>query len=128
MTTLLGTAELEWMRELQSRAMPGSAVIERRTLAADGMGGQTETWAAAGTVAARLYSQNSRAMAESAANGAQVIATTRWYVTMPVGTLVTAADRLKIDGLRYEITEVNNGEHWQTAVRCTVQKLNEEAA
>lgn len=126
--SLLGAAELEWMRGLQGRALPGSAVILRCALTPDGMGGQTETWVADGTVPARLYSQNSRAVAEGAANGAQVISLTRWYVTMPVGTLVTAADRLAIDGLRYEITEVNNGEHWQTAVRCSVQRVNEESA
>lgn len=107
-----------------------------------------------GTVAARLSSQNSRAVAESAANGAQVIATTRWYVTMPVGTNVAAYDQLALtdgpagrlllqDGGRlllengarllqpsagklFEVTEVNNGQDWKTAVRCAVLGMNEE--
>lgn len=131
MTTLLGAAELEWMRAMQGRALPGSAVVLRCALTPDGQGGQTEEWVADGTVPARLSSQNSRAVAESGANGAQVLSVTRWYVTMETTGLarnITAADRLVIDGRLYEVTEVNNGEHWQTAVRCAVQRTNEELA
>lgn len=124
---MLTVADLAGMREVQERALPGSAVIERKTLAPDGMGGLTEQWTVIGTAPARLSSQNSRAVAESGANGAQVLSLTHWYVTMPVGTAVTAADRLVVGGQRYEVTEVNNGEHWQTAVRCAVQRVNEEA-
>lgn len=116
------------MRGLQGQALPGSAIIQRGSATPDGMGGQTVTWAAVGTATARLYVQNSRAVAEDTRNGAQVISVTRWYVTMPVGTDVTAADRLVVSGRLFEVTEVNNDQHWQTAVRCAVTALNEETA
>jgi head-tail adaptor len=125
---LLGAADLTWMREVQALALPGTAVILRGTVAADGMGGGSVAWAAAGTVSARLYSQNSRAVAESAQNGAQVISVTRWYVTLPVGTDVTAADRLSVAGRLFDVTEVNNDQDWKTAVRCAVTAMNEETA
>lgn len=128
MGLLLGAADLEWMGGLQGQALPGSAIIHRGTVTPDGMGGGSVTWAAVGTVAARLYGQNSRAVAEDARNGAQVISVTRWYVTMPTGTLVTAADRLVVSGRLFEVTEVNNDQHWQAAVRASVTAINEEQA
>lgn len=128
MTTLLGAADLSWMQDLQLQAMPGTAIIQRGTVTADGMGGGSVAWPAVGTVVARLYSQNSRAVAEQAGEGAQVISETRWYVTMPVGTQVTAKDRLKINGRLFHVTEVNNTQDWKTAVRCSVYALNEETA
>jgi head-tail adaptor len=126
MTTLIDTADLSWMRAMQNSALPGTAIIQRVTLAADGMGGYRETWSNVGTVDARLYTQASRALAEGE-QGAQIVAETRWYVTMPVGTSVTAADRLSISGRLFEVTEVNNTQDWKTAVRCSVQAMNDEA-
>jgi len=123
---MLTAAELIAMRAVQVQALPSTAVIHRYTLTSDGMGGFDATWAAVGTVAARLYPQTTRTMAESAAGGNQVISETRWFVTLPYGTGVTAADRLKIGNRTWEIYQVNNTESWQTAVRCEVYALGEE--
>ena len=122
---MLGLADLTWMREAQNMILPGTAIIQRHTLTPDGMGGFTESWSNVGTVAARLYPVNSRAFAEGD-NGAQLVSQTRWFVTMPVGTSVTAADRLSISSRTFQITQVNNSEMWQTAVRCEVSAANEE--
>lgn len=123
---MLTAAELTAMRAVQIAALPGTAVIERATLASDGMGGFDASWAAVGTVAARLYPREVRAIAESAAGGAAVISTSRWFVTLPVGSTVTAKDRLVISGRSWEVLSVNNSEMWQTAVRCEVQAFDEE--
>lgn len=126
MTGMIDAAELAWMQGLQGAALPGTAIIQRATLTPDGMGGYSQTWSPIGTVAARVYTQNSRAVAEGE-QGAQIVSETRWFVTMPVGTQVTAADRITAGGRVFEVTEVNNGQDWQTAVRCSVQKLDEGA-
>ncbi len=123
---MLTAAELAAMRSIQNDFMPGTAVIQRATLTPDGTGGYSESWQAVGTVRVRLYPQNSRAMAETVA-GAQVLSVTRWFVTMPTGTEVSASDRLLIDNRTFEILEVNNGEMYQTAVRCEVTAHNEES-
>jgi head-tail adaptor len=125
MGVMLGTAALAWMRATQQRAMPGSVVIERRTLAADAMGGFTETWAAVGTVAGRIYPQDVRSVVEPIA-GAQVTEKNRWFATMPAGTDVLASDRLLYASRTWEVMRVNNDEMWQTAVRCEVVTFNEE--
>lgn len=125
MASILGTSDLAWMRDAQNSILPGTVVIQRHTLTADGMGGFTESWSNVGTAIGRLYPVNSRAFAESD-QGAQLVSQTRWFVTLPVGTSVTAADRLSIASHTYHISQVNNGEMWQTAVRCEVSAVNEE--
>jgi head-tail adaptor len=122
---MITAAELTAMQATQNLAMPGTAVIQRATLSANGMGGFTETWAAIGTAIARLYPVPSRAISEMV-SGEQVISFTRWAVTMPVGTSILAKDRLLISGRTFEVGEVNNSESWQTAVRCEVTAYNEE--
>jgi head-tail adaptor len=125
MGLMLGAADLEWMQAMQQRAMPGTVVIERRTLAADAMGGMTETWAAVGTVSGRIYPQNVRSMTEPIA-GAQIAEQSRWFATFPVGTDVLASDRLLYATRTWEVIRVANDEMWQTAVRCEVTTYNEE--
>ncbi len=114
------------MRATQLLALPDTAIIQRYTSVPDGMGNYDQAWAAVGTVACRLYPQNVRTMGENANGGNQVISETRWFVTLPYGTLITAKDRLKIGNRTWEIYEVNNTESWQTAVRCEVYAYNEE--
>ena len=122
---LLTDGDLTWMRSVQQRAMPGTVVIERRTLSADALGGFTETWAASGTVLGRIYPQDVRSMVEPIA-AAQVSQEARWFATLPVGTDVMASDRLLYATRTWEVVRVNNDEMWQTAVRCEVVTYNEE--
>ena len=71
------------------------------------------------TVDARTIPSQQQRFSEADA-GNQLVSETRWYVTLPVGTDVTAADTYEIGGTVYAITEVNRGEMWPTAVRCNV--------
>lgn len=123
---MLSAAELAAMRAIQLQALPDTAIIQRYTSVSDGMGGYDQVWAAVGTVAARLYPQSVRSMAETTSGGSQVISETRWFITLPHGTQVTAADRLKIGNRTWEIYQVNNTQSWQTAVRCEVYAFGEE--
>ncbi len=125
MTQLLSTANLTWMQATQQQAMPGTVVIERYTSSADGMGGETETWAAVGTAIGRIYPHVSRGMNE-AVGGAQIMSVTNWNATLPIGTDVVAQDRLLYQSRTWEVLQVNNDEMWQTAVRCEVKSMNEE--
>ena len=121
---MLTAAELAALRAT-NQALPGSAGSAVHA-AIRRMGGYEQAWAAVGTIAARLYPQNVRSMAENTAGGAAVISETRWFVTLPYGSTVTAADRLVIDNRTWEIYEVNNSEMYQTAVRCEVYAFGEE--
>ena len=127
MNTLIGAADLTWMRETQASAMPnGTVIVSRMGTVADGMGGFNESWLPVGTALGRIYSMNSRAFAEQEAGG-QLTSTTRWYATLETGTDVTARDNLAANGRKWLVVSVNNDQDWQTAVRCELQSLNEDA-
>lgn len=122
---MFSAADIAFMQDTQEEAMPGTVVIERVTLAPDGMGGQTEAWAGVGTVIGRIYPMTRRGGAEMV-GGAQVQSMTQWYGTLPTGTIVYAQDRLFYGDSTWEVLRVNNDEMWQTAVRCELEKQNEE--
>lgn len=122
---MLPTSALTWMRGLQEQLMPGTVVIYRMAQTSDGMGGLADGWAAVGTVSGRIYPVNQRGNTEFVA-GAQVISETKWYATLPVGTQITARDRVVSGGRSWEVVKVNNDEDWQTAVRAELSAHNEE--
>jgi head-tail adaptor len=124
--TLLPTGDLAWMADMQERAMPGTVYIQAAGTASDGMGGYTETWANVGTVVGRIYPVRRRASSEQV-GGAQMISETQWYATFPVGTTITAKQRVKYGDRTWEVVTVNNGEMYQTAVRCELTAHNEES-
>lgn len=123
--SLLTATDLAFMQTTQEAAMPGTVVIERYSNIGDGMGGNYQQWAAVGTAIGRIYPQVRRGMAEMV-GGAQVLAQSDWFATLPAGTDVTAADRLLYNSRTWEVTRVNNDEMWATCVRCEVEANNEE--
>ena len=122
---LLTSDDLSWMQDMQERILPGTIVIERYTSTRDPMGGMVNTWAAAGTVIGRIYPQNVRVYDEPLV-GNQITSENRWYATLPMGTVVTAKDRLVASNRSFEVVRVNNSESYQTAVRCECVSYNEE--
>lgn len=125
MSSLLAANDLVWMRAQQERIQPGTAVISRATLNSDGMGGNTETWGAIGTVTARLYPMAQRSDREMVTGG-QIVSKSRWFVTMPNGTDVQPTDRVTMEGRTFEVTFINNDESFMTALRVEVVAHNEE--
>lgn len=121
----LTAAELSAMRTVEEEIMSSTCIIERATYAADGMGGQRETWAAVGTVACDLYPINSRADREHYGGG-QTLSESGWFVTVPTTTDVFARDRLLIDSRTFEVTFVPNDADHLTALQVEAQAFNEE--
>lgn len=124
MADLLSAGDLARMRAQQENYLPQTAVIERYSTSADGMGGFTESWTAVGTVSCRLRPMEVEQREMVA--GEQMISESRWIVTVPHGTDVTAKDRLQISSRTFQVTFVNNDEGYQTAVRCECTAFNEE--
>lgn len=123
--SLLTVADLAYMDTTQQEALPGTVVIERYTTTDDGMGGETETWAAVGTAIGRIYAQTKVSGAERVA-GAEIQSITDWWGTFPIGTDIIASDRLFYGNRTWEVTETNNGEMWATALRCALKAFDEE--
>lgn len=112
------------MKTVQEQALPDTIVIERVTLTADGAGGNTESWAAIGTVTGRLM-PITRTAGEPVTGG-QPASISHWWATLPVGTDVTESDRLVTGDRSFEVVRVNLTQSWQTAVRCECVALNRE--
>jgi len=122
---MLTAAELSAMREVEESVMSSTGIIKRRTLASDGMGGYTETWAAVGTVDCDVWQINQRGNREPVTGG-QVVSKSDWFITVPYNTDLTARDRVEVDGRTFEITFVPNDSSWLTALRAEAVTYNEE--
>jgi len=112
---LLTATEIADMRAVQSDTLPDTVVIWRYTSASDSMGGQTETWTAAGTTNGRM----------SVAGGGRedliaerLTAADVWVVTVPQGTVVYERDRLVVGSRTVEVETVGEHAAWETARRC----------
>lgn len=123
--SLLTAADLAYMQATQEQAMPGTVYILGMGTATNGMGGYSETWGTVGTVTGRVYPMVRRGQPEVMAAG-QMVSETSWFATLPVGTSVTAKNRIEYNGRTWEVVRVNNSEMWQTAVRCELTAHNEE--
>lgn len=100
----LSAAELTQMRHTVSQHLAGTAVIHTKTAAADGQGGQTWTYAASGTVDARLSPIERGRGEQSLADRAAVVSD--WILTIPYHTSADEDDRVVYDSVTYEVAEV----------------------
>jgi SPP1 family predicted phage head-tail adaptor len=108
------------MRAEQTKALPSTCTIVRRSVAADGLGGQTETWTTlASGVACRLAPMSYRERVAAQQFGGDET----WHLTLPYGQDVTAADRVIYGGVTYEVKAVESGGAWESAKRLLVGRM-----
>lgn len=105
--TLMSAGRLGILRARAEAALPERATIRRATMAADGRGGQTLSWATVATdVPARLAAASTRVRTEMALAGKAAFLSP-WTITLPAGTDVGVRDRIVIDARQFEITLVS---------------------
>ena len=117
---MLTAAELADMRSVQAQAMAGTAVVSRKTLTADGMGGFTETWSAAGTVSCRVWPARESGAESLIAD--RITEADAWVITVPYATDVTAKDRIVADGRTFEVVSAI-AHTWETARRVVAVEV-----
>lgn len=105
MSTPLSYGDLLRMRRDMARLLGGTAVLHRPTLALDGQGGRTETWAAYGTVSFNLAPAGKSQDSENVEGGA-LRATTPRAATFPATTDITPRDRVVYSGGTFEVASV----------------------
>lgn len=118
---MLSASDLAAMQATQALALPSTCTISRRSLASDGMGGYTETWATlTASVACRLsaHSAPTEAIMAERYGGRQT-----WMLTLPAGTDVTHEDRVVIGSVTYEVVGLSSGGAWETARRVIVGRV-----
>jgi SPP1 family predicted phage head-tail adaptor len=118
---MLTTAEISAMRTIQESALPDTVVIQRYTTAPDGMGGQIETWSAAGTVDGRVGASGLNTVEQEIA--AKLTETTVYVVTIPQSTTIYERDRFVISSRTFEVRSIIDHEAWETARRCVAVEV-----
>ena len=118
----LTSGELRQMRTELGYTLPGTAVIQTRTLTADGQGGQVQTYAAASTVDARLSPESLRGMEGELAG--RIAEVSPWILTVAAETAITEADRGVYNTVTYEVSEVPTRTPWELSRRVRLQEVD----
>lgn len=98
----LSAGELHSMRQTANQALAGTAVIHRAATVSDGQGGETQTWAAAGTVVCNLAPVTRRSGDENVIAD-RLTSQPWWYLTVPALTDVGYPDRVVAGGGTFEV-------------------------
>lgn len=100
----LTAGELASMRTSLNSFLAGTAILHTLTVTSDGQGGQNESWAASGTVDARLAPDPVRG--SEAVLAGRVAEVSSWILTVPAHTTIVETGRVVYDGVTYEVDEV----------------------
>lgn len=119
---MLSPGELASMRETLEASLPGTAVIQTRTVTSDGGGGGSATWSASGTVPCRLGPGVRQGEGEQV-DGDRVTPDAQALVTVPFDAEVTESQRLAINGAVYSVTRVSDRD-WKIGTRIEVRRLD----
>jgi hypothetical protein len=94
------------MRGLQWLALSDTAIVQSPTAVSDSGGGATTTWNPAGTFACRIDVLGAGGR-EGRVTGGQIDERSTHVVTVPLGSTVSASDRVAITGRgTFEVTAV----------------------
>jgi hypothetical protein len=117
---MLTDAELVGMRATMSEALPDTCTIQRKTIASDGGGGTSATWAThVADVACRL---SPVAGGETGTAGGRIADEATAVVTVSAGIDVVEGDRLVIDGQTFDIHLVRERGAWELSTRLEVRE------
>jgi SPP1 family predicted phage head-tail adaptor len=119
---LLDNTRLEWIRDAIQRTLPGTAIVQRLALSADGAGGVIESWSAVGTYNARLdpIRTNTQIDMVGKAEGFQI----DYNLTLPHNAAIAVGDRVLCDGVIYEVRRLASQHDWRTAVQGLVTRVS----
>ena len=118
----LSAAQLSSISTLQDSGMPGTAIIQRKTLSG-AYGSEEGAWLAVGTVDCRMSNIDQKPGREHVAGG-QVTAVVEYIYTMPLGTDVLASDRILYADRLYDVNSVNNDSTRKTAIRAVTTSVD----
>jgi head-tail adaptor len=106
---MLTAADIASLRAAQEAALPETVTISRLTLADNGAGGFSESWATAATVSGRIGPYNRQASESIVAE--RLGGRAGYTVTLPALTDVREADRLVVGTRTFEVVQVIRRSH-----------------
>lgn len=120
---MLTSGQLAKMRTVANKLLPDTAVIYTRALADDGRGGKLASWTEGESVACRLSAASVRGRAKDATHGDRIEPAEGWIVSLPVDAVVGEADRLKINGIFYEVISSNTRRSFDVNLRLICKQV-----
>jgi len=121
---MLTATELADMRSTLEASLPDSCEVRRDALASDGAGGQTRTASTVATVACRISPLTDTVRNAELAVAERVTAKAPWILTLPHGTDVTEADRIRSGGREWEVAAVLGSRSYEVGLRLACRLVN----
>lgn len=118
----LTQGEIATMRSTVDSYLAGTAVLLQPAVVSDGQGGQIESFAAAGTVDARLAPEMLRGQERELAG--RVAEVSYWILTLPAATTITETWRVTYDQVTYEVEEVMTRVPEELARRVRLREID----
>lgn len=116
----LTSAELTAMRDAINQLMPQTCNILTVTLAADGQGGNTQTW---GTAYSSVSCRLDVVSGMEQVTGGALQPYTHAMLSVPYDTTITQSDRVEVGSNTYAIKTVNVDQGWIAVKRCELEIL-----
>lgn len=118
---MLGTADLDWMRDTLEQLMPDTCVILSPTNTSDGQGGWTTTWGTAAQKRCRI--DPGRKEMYERVTGAALQPYSWWWLTLPHDTVIDETYRVVVNGDTYNVVNHDDNKSWQATLRVAVMKV-----
>jgi hypothetical protein len=122
---MITTALLADVRRINEQFMPDTVSVQRRTLSADGRGGQTASYSTETTTTGRIVFVGDNPAYKAIIEGAQLQAHEIYRAAITYGTGAMVTDRLVFGSSQYEIVSALNTRSYQTAERFLVRYVGE---
>jgi hypothetical protein len=120
---MLSASDLTALRTDLATSLPGTAVISRFTASSDGQGGQTQLFAASGTVACRL-SPRIGATGTEEVNADRLQTIQYDILTVPANTDLDVKDRVVTGGITYEVVNIRAPRSYEWSRRAEIVRVD----
>lgn len=114
--------QIDQARESFNESLPSVALVQHRTSASDGRGGQTESYDAGTALDCRLLQMGSQESAgREEATGH--VASSWWNILLPAGSDVRTTDRIVIDGQTYEVIDHGDARSQSLVMKVAARRV-----
>ena len=119
----LTDAQLTSMRTTLNTLMPDTCNILSVTRTSDGQGGFTDVWGTAtASVKCRIDSGGATGAAgRENVGAASLLPFESWLLTLPYDTTITAAHRVEVSSVTYNVTSVDKSKSWNAEVVASLE-------
>ena len=114
--------QIDQARDSFDESLPSVGLVQHRTAASDGRGGEVESYSSGTALACRLLPMGAReAQGREEASGHK--AASWWHLLFPAGSDVRVTDRVEVDGESYEVLEHIDARSQSLVMRVSARRV-----